>query len=346
MPDETVPYVDDIIVLALKVPESAVANLPEYARKLLEDPNTHKDLQKVLYEVARENHEVFVGLPAADPKKAATAVVSKSGEVLGKALLEEIKKSPSVTKLKDAVSKFGGALKAKPLGVFLDNASSTIFLVAWGASLVGIATIYEIQSGTPITNTALSLLDNTQVKLKWLTLELGKLRVDYSKGKVELKTFVTKEWKPLTVKLGVSGEVFASGQKIQNANGSVQVIVPVPGTPIKVTGKAEYDQNTAAGLSVGFNYERDGLKIDLLAAAKNIGLQEAGKGIGLPGVPPKGGVDLSAKGTVGADFKLWGQQATVGAEAGVSNNSGLGGVDVRGNVYFQITTDFISKKKK
>ena len=70
-------------------------------------------------------------------------------------------------KLMAAVGKLGDGVKDKPLGVFLDNAGTTIFLVAFGISLVGIATIYEIKTGTPITtNAVLSLLDKTQVKVK------------------------------------------------------------------------------------------------------------------------------------------------------------------------------------
>ncbi len=349
MADDPVPYVDDIVVLAVKVVENSADNLPDYIRKVLEDPNTQKDLQKVLNEVARENHDVFMGMSNATSEKsdkAAQAVVTKAGETLGTAVLDQIKKSPSVARLKEAVSKLGDAAKARPLGVFLDNASSTLFLVAWGASLVGIATIYEIRTGTPITNAALSLLDNSKVKTKWFTLELGKLRVDYAKNKVELKTFVTKEWKPLTVKIGVSGEVFTNGQKMQNANGSLQVIVPVPGTPIKLTGKAEYDQNTAGGLAVGFNYGKNGLTIDVLAEAKKIGLQQAAKGMNLPAAPPTGGVDLSAKATVGANFNLLGQQASINAQGSIGNNSGMGGVNVTTGVFFQITTDLVTKKKK
>jgi hypothetical protein len=339
--DAQVPYVDDIVVLAVKVVGDVGSNFADYARKVLEDPNTQRDLQKALYEIAREQHTVFAGQPSTDSAKAATAVATKAAEVIKGPLLEEIKKSASVKSLIDAVGKLGAGAKEKPLGVFLDNASTTIFLVAFGASLVGIATIYEIKTGTPITNAALSLLDNTQVKVKGFTLELGQLRVDYAKSQITLKTFVTKEWKALSVKIGLSGEVFTNGQKMQNANGSVQVVVPVV-TGLNLTGKAEYDQNTAGGVGVGFQYNKDGLKIDVMADLKKIGMQYATQGATGPAVT---GVDFNVKASAGTNFNMFGLPANVSAQAGLGNNAGAGGMAATAGVWLTITTDPVVKPK-
>ena len=68
---------------------------------------------------------------------------------------------------------------------------------------------------------------------------------------------------------------------MQNANGSVQVVVPVA-TGVSFTGKAEYDQNPAGGVGVGFQYNKDGLKIDVMADLKKIGMQYAQD----PSAPP------------------------------------------------------------
>src|SRR5437762_703139 len=105
--DAQIPYVDDIIVLAVKVIGDVGSNFPDYARKVLEDPNTQRDLQKALYDIAKENHAIFAGQASNNSAQAAGAIATKAVEVIKTPLLDEIKKSASVQKLMSAVGKLG-----------------------------------------------------------------------------------------------------------------------------------------------------------------------------------------------------------------------------------------------
>jgi hypothetical protein len=288
---------DDLVVLSIQVVGDVAGNFPAYAQKILGDPAVQRQLTDELTKLAQKRFEAASGAPSKDkPEDQAGAFVKKAGEILKPAALDELKKIPAVQDLLKKAGQLGDALKKTPVGVWVDEHDTVVYLVAAGAALSGVVALYALHTGDVVTDTLLPLLDNKQVKWQGYTFGVTSLRLEPSKGGGELKGFVTKSWKKVEVKLDLMGKVV--GGHVKAVGGGVQVIVPVEDAKVTASATATANTDGTGSLGIGVSVEKGKLKIDVLAEARKLALPKGPGPAGGPALPNYG---LSAKAGVSGE---------------------------------------------
>jgi hypothetical protein len=322
--------VSDIVVLSIELAGDVIANMDTYAARILQLPDVKSKLQTLLDQLAQKQFEAASG---ARPGQAQGQLAAQFAQDVGKALsgpaLDEIKKLPEAQQLLAKVKRLGKALdEAGSVGIWHDKKLNLLYLVLGGVALGGAVSLYVLKAGNVVSNGLLSMLSNKSVKF----LQLGKVTLngellkfetgDGVKGgrDLELKTFATADWKPVTVTVSMVGK--AVGDHLTVGGGvDGKVVVPLGGgatlTP-SVHADADSDGNRNLSLMVGFT--KDKLSIDVLAAAKRT----------IPQLPsqPGGGTDsFTVSGSAKYDTKLFGAPASVGVTA--SDTTGPKGNEVK-----------------
>ncbi len=201
-------------------------------------------------------------------KKVATGV----GKAAGDAVLNEVKKTPQYRDLEAAAKKVVDSLACSPVGVFVNENKTWLYIVGAGAVVAGGVAMYVARSGDEITQPILSALGTKSVSFK----PIGSLEVEIGAGDlgfkpkeqlIEGKLFANIKWKKMQVKFEVTAK--AVGSQVTTA-GKAQVIIPIkPG--LGFTAAGTYDQGKKDySLAVGVDISPvKGVKIDLFGGYGN-----------------------------------------------------------------------------
>jgi len=141
----------------------------------------------------------------------------------------EIKNTAKFVALDQSLKQLTEAIKKTPMGVWVDEHSTLLYIVGAGAILGGAAAMYVMRSGDIITAKAAPLADGKSVSFKLLgnlkmDVGLNKLSFKPSERLIETKTFVTAKWKQIAVKLNMA--VTAADTKFTAAVDG-KIVVPV-----------------------------------------------------------------------------------------------------------------------
>lgn len=328
---------EDIAVLSIKLVGTLAGDPGTFIQKVLDRPDVQAELRKELDKLAQKLYESSSGVrPAEAPEDTAKAFVKKAGEIAKPAALEEIKKTNEAQQLSKKVDAFVASLKKTPLGVWFDQNSTTIYLIAGGAALAGAVTMYALQTGDVVTDAVMPMLNNKKVKWKEFEFGVESLKFKPSDRDVELKGFATATWRPVTVRVNLMGR--AVGPHVQ--------AVGVGASATVVTGAWTFSANGSASstgdgkLGLGVTYSKDHLKIDVLADITKLPPPPMGAAGGpTPALPNYG---LSAK--AGASYQ--GKIGDVPVSAGLQGNLGTGAGGMQYGVIgtFSVTLDPVKKK--
>jgi hypothetical protein len=250
----------ETVVLAFELFDAEVARAPERLRDALLSADVQTAIQKALDEFAKDKL-----------KKTPTTVSEEEAKELGKKLLEagkegvvdnvthQIKSTAKYAALDKSLKDLTSAIKKTPMGVWVDEHSTMLYIVGAGAVLGGAAAMYVMRSGDAVTEHIMPLVGGKSVSFKLLgklKLDLGldKLSFKPSERLIESKTFISAKWKQLELKLNMA--VTAADGKFTGAVDG-KIVVPISKDVKLQTGggydptKKSYNLNITVGVDVG-----------------------------------------------------------------------------------------------
>jgi hypothetical protein len=236
--DNVLGTASDVIVLGIEIIPGTVENLPSLVSKALESGAIQKALQNVLEQQAKslQREAVMVSGPhgsylvARKTGKDAMAPLEAIGKSVGKGAEAQLKREFEATRevrdLKKRASDLECSVKKSPVGIWLDENKSTLYIVAAGLGLAGAAAMYATRTGDTATELLLDVLP-TPFKFKpvgSLEIGLGVAKFKPSTRHIDLKTFAVADWKPIKAKLELRG--VAMDKKLEG-HAKAEVIYPI-----------------------------------------------------------------------------------------------------------------------
>ncbi len=173
------------------------------------------------------------------------------------------------------VKELDGALNKG--GIWYDRSTYTLYLVASGATLDRVLSLFVLNGGHFNTNLPSILASNKVKFLKLgdysLTGEAPTFKVSPEidkKQEPEWKTLVTANWKPVQVSFTVGSKILGDHLKVID-HGQAKAVIPIGGVKITPTVKVSHTDDKGktpvdAGLEV--SYEKGKIKIQVAASVK------------------------------------------------------------------------------
>jgi len=314
----------DLVVLSFEVAGKEAERLPARISEALRSEDVQKAIKAALDKEAQKLIEAQESGKAADPKQG-EAVLTNLGEAAFNAVSADVRKqiehAPQVKRLQKDAKQVLEDFKCSPVGVWVNENQTFIYIVGAVLALGGGAALYYTKSGDFVAKF---------VEGKGKTIQLGKIEISGKLTKFQPSTRtvgasvgLSGKWKALNADFTLSGTAVGS-QGTVSADG--KIVIPLtesltamtsarfdlgalPGSneprlrllPAQPqTGWNQYHYRVAAGLS----FKNDVLTWDLLGVVDNS--------------KPSG----SLKATYQHTFTDWRLQTGVGVEAGPGNFSG------------------------
>ena len=259
----------ETVVLAFELADAELAKAPERLKDALLSADVQKAIKKALDEFAKDKI-----------RKTPTTVSEEDAKELGKKLLEvgkdsvvdhmthQIKSTGKYAALDKSLKELTTAIKKTPMGVWVDENSTMLYIIGAGAVLGGAAAMYVMRSGDAVTENIMPLVGGKSVSFKVLgklKLEVGldNLAFKPSERLIESKTFVSGKWKQIELKLNMA--VTAADGKFTGAVDG-KIVVPIT-KDIKLqtgggytTANKNWNLNVTVGVDVG-----GGIQLGVLA---------------------------------------------------------------------------------
>jgi hypothetical protein len=304
-----------VVVLAFDLLGEEAADLPSLLAKSLSDKNVEDAIQSALNAfmlnrmaegtgtgvlTANDAHDLLravSGWTGGAPADAALKNVQDStglgslGSQIGDAALNRIKDSPGYKQLATALSGFEAALKTSPMGVWVDEHKTLVYVAGIALVVGGAAALFVTKTGGAAFNFAADAVQGQLFKVGTFIVNGKLLAFQPDKRVLGGGLVVTRKFNPLDVSLNIG--VVAAGIDVQRVNG--HVVLKTSGLN---AGAASPDwpgnRNVDLGFSMGF--DRGPLKPLKL-----------GLGAMVTGGKVTGDLGISLKTRKAGDFGLQGQ---------------------------------------
>ena len=307
--------VADIVVLSIQLVGDVAANMDRYVGDILGLPDVKSKLQTLLDQLAQKQFEAASGAkPGQSQGQLAAQFAQDVGKILSGPAQDELRKLPEAQQLLAKVKRLGKALdEAGSVGIWHDQKLNILYLVLGGVALGGAVSLYVLKAGNVVSNSLLSMLSNKSVKF----LDLGKVNISgevlkFETGQgvkggrdLELKTFATADWKPVTVTVSMVGKAVGDHLTVGGGVDGKVVVSLGGGATLTPSLHADADSDGNRNLSLMVDFTKDKLSIDVLAVAKRTASQ-----------PGRGTDSFTVSGGPKYDTKLFGAPASLGVTAG------------------------------
>jgi hypothetical protein len=261
--------VNETLVLGLKL----VGEVPKDVDKILVNALQSKEVQDAitgyLNQFAKDKiKNTPTAFSEADARKFGKELVTRGVTAVGQSALNEVKKSPQFKKLEESADNILKALKCSGVGVWFDKNQTIVYIVAVGAVLSGAVAMYVARSGDAITEPAISLIKDKQVKFKLLgdILQVGGGLTKFkpSAREVEIKTIIATDLKVVKAEFSITTHFIDTNVQV---SGTGKVVIPIArNVTAKVEGTIDpYDaKNVPLSLGLGLEIGTGKVKLDLL----------------------------------------------------------------------------------
>jgi hypothetical protein len=218
------PALQKVIVFAFEVAETTILDAPDKLEKALSSEEVRQAMATTLSTLALTG-KTNTGNPD-EGRKVAEALLSSAGKAAGKALTEDLKKTPEVKQLKQCFTDFQSALKKSPAGVWVDKSVAnkiTVYVVGIGLVIGGAAALFRSKVDNPALNFTLDQLSGASLevfKVGKLSVEGQLIKFDPAKQNIGAGLIFTQNWEKVTAKLQV-GVVGSALDAPANANQAV-----------------------------------------------------------------------------------------------------------------------------
>jgi hypothetical protein len=245
-------------VLAFELVDSQIQNLPSELERALQDPAVAAAIKSVLTDFALAKQKTGSTTVSDDEaSKLAKALLDKAGGKVEDSLLDQVKKTSDYKKLEQSVSDLEKALKAAPVGVWVDKNKGILYVV--GASLVlgGATALYVTKTGGPVVDFTMSKLTGKSVQV----FQVGRFSLSGQLLKFEPATRTVggaltgnEKWERLQVSVQLG--VIATGSDVKEVNG--KVIFKTQDINLSISGTDQPTQKTI-NLGLGLDIKGPGL---------------------------------------------------------------------------------------
>jgi hypothetical protein len=262
----------DTVVLGVKLLGAVGEDLPTIVARALTSTRVQQEIEKALKEIADEKlkNSFSPSFTEKEAKEAAQKVVVAGVTGAGQAALAAVKQTKEYKDLEASAKKLVDALKCSPVGIWVDENKTWLYIVAAGAVVAGGVAMYVTRSGDTVTQPILNVLGGKKVSFKPIgNLELGATDFNFvpSTQTIEAKVFAVAKWEKIEAKFTLT--VKAVGGKVDTA-GSGQVIIPVkPNLGLTAAGTfntGKNDYSLAVGVDIGVG---GGVKLNLFGGYGN-----------------------------------------------------------------------------
>ncbi|MGH9624861.1 MAG: hypothetical protein ACRD6B_01665 [Bryobacteraceae bacterium] len=251
-----------VVVLAFDLAGREMVNFPSLLEKSLSDKKVQSAIQSALDDFILKRMAAGAAmndLTGKDALDLLSALGHSAGGKLEAAALNQIKASPDYKSLEKAIADFEKAVKATPMGVWVDRHSGMLFVTGLVLVLGGAAVLYATRtSGGAVTSAAVGQLKGKPFKVFKVgkfTMQGQLLAFQPDKRILGAGTVFTEKWK--SVQVSVSLGVIAAAASVQKINGSLILKTH----PFDLTLKASDQLNKkTVNLALSLGFENGPLK--------------------------------------------------------------------------------------
>lgn len=246
----------DSVVVMLRLADRTIASSPERILAALQSEELSRVIRQVLEAEGRRLAEMQnSGQPITNADGA--RVARTAGEAAGTAVLhnvqQQVESSSAYKDVQTSLRRLEGAFRCSPMGVFVSENSTLLYIVASGLALGGATALYVTRSGDLPAGWATDFAARRLRSIRIGSLEVGTqaLRFVPSERVVEVQPFLSVSlWREIrtTFRLNVA---FQQDQ-VQTATGGVDISVPLH-RGVTLTGRASggVQQPLVSGVRTG-----------------------------------------------------------------------------------------------
>lgn len=230
----------DVVVLALDLGAGSVKQSPEMVKKIIQDGEIQKAIQKALLAEGKRLASLQRQRKPAGTEQGGKvlAAIGKAANASAQAAAKkQIESTSEFRSVKAGLTQLECTFKKSPTGVFIDENSGWLIIVASGVAIGGAAAMYAAKSGDWAAS-QMATFASKKLRFKVLgNVELGLKTVKFkpSNRQVELTTLSTAKWK--SVKASIDLHVAFKDDKLTTASTKGEVVVPL-GRQTNLTGTA------------------------------------------------------------------------------------------------------------
>jgi hypothetical protein len=259
----------ETIVLGLKLAGELPKDIDKFLINAVQSKEVQDAITGYLNEIAKDavknNKTTF---SEAEAKKFGKELITRGVNATGQSVLGQVKKTTQYQKLEESAQNVLKSLKCSGVGVWFDKNQTMVYIVGAGVLLSGAVAMYVARSGDTVTEPAISLIKDKQVKFKLLgdVLQIGGgiTKFTPSKRDVEIKTIVATDLKVVKAEFTITTHFIDTNVQVA---GTGKVVIPITRD---LTAKIEgaYDPYNAKSvplsLGLGLEFRSGNVKLDLL----------------------------------------------------------------------------------
>lgn len=230
----------ETIVLGIELVDAELNNLPERLVKGVQSKDVQDAINKALNEFAMTRlNRTPTTVSTDDAQALAKMVAEAGGKALEQNVIEQIKKSSHYKALDQSIKDLTEDLKNAPMGVWLNENKTWLYIVGAGAVLGGATAMYVTRTGDALTSRLLPQLSGQSVSFKpigTMKMEVGISQITFtpSQRHIEAKTFMKVEWQQIKAQVNLSA---SRSDKSVTAAADGSILVPIkPGVDLTAGG--------------------------------------------------------------------------------------------------------------
>lgn len=232
-----------LVRMAFELAPVEVTLLPQHIARTLEREDVQAAIKKVLEAEAKKIIESqkkaqTQGQGTVDPKVAkevAESVAKATKTAVVDGLKQQVLDSPEIKKLKEQAEKVLSAFKCSPVGVWVNDKKTILYIVGAVAGLSGLVGLYFSKMGGPIPD----LIEGQDIAINMGKLEFKAALTEFKPKdqKAAAMLSLSGKWTAVLAKLELGGKVEGSDAVVTTGG---QVVVPL-GKALAAIGAAKVD---------------------------------------------------------------------------------------------------------
>ena len=288
------------VILAFDLLDSQISSLPDELAKSLQKPEVETAIRAVLTDFIMNKQKS--GTTRVSDQEATQLANALKDKVAGKItddVLKQVKETQEYKKLEQSLTDLEKAVKAAPVGVWVDRNKNILYIVGAGLVVGGATALYVTKTGGKVVDFTASQLTGKSVQV----FKVGKFSLSGQLVKFEPETRTvggaitgTEKWDRLDVSVQLG--VIATGSDVKQVDG--KVVFKSRDINLSITGSAQPAQKTV-----------------------NLGLGLEMKGTGLPG-PLTIGLGVVVKDGKADQGQLSAAMKTKAGDFGLTGSAGKG----------------------
>lgn len=221
----------ETVVLAVRLLDQELGETPQRIARALEGEDFKRAIREVLEAEARRLAELQVRrqeITNEEGEHLLRALAESGSRAVLQSVQSQVEASSKYQQVKLSLQRLEKAFRCSPMGVFIDENSTWLYIVATGLALGGAAALYVTRSGDPVANFSTDLAARTlrSIRLGSLTVGTSGLRFVPSERVVEVQPFVSfRAWRQVETTFRLRA-LFQQDQ-LHTARGTAQLVVPL-----------------------------------------------------------------------------------------------------------------------